>query len=142
MSKKGKLEVTIGGIRFVAEIPETEHDVVEARHLALFERWVVKMLCQFGEPSRDGLRFLRTRSRLKASELVDLIGVSDETISRWENGKNDMPVSTWELMVTIAEEHVQGRSDTIDSLRKRREQRQTHPKRLLMDSREMKCAVI
>ena len=39
----------------------------------------------------NGLKYIRTRCNLSLSELADMIGVSRQALSSWENGKKDIP---------------------------------------------------
>jgi DNA-binding transcriptional regulator YiaG len=132
---KTTLDLKFGNLHLVGKFPKA--NTVEAKYLLAFERWVVEMLCMHGKPSPEGLQFLRTRSRLKAADFAELIDVSPETVSRWENDKNEMPTSTWELMVSIAEEKLQGKTDTLDRLRQRREGRKGAHKLLTMPAAEL-----
>ncbi|MGH7270039.1 MAG: hypothetical protein ACREJ3_06370, partial [Polyangiaceae bacterium] len=134
--EKVRLEKRIGGLHFVIELPRTatKTEAVEARHLAVMERFIMSKLCECGKPSKDGFKFLRTRSRIKAVDLARLIDVTPETISRWEreDDKNEVPGSAWELVVTVAEEYLKGKTDTLDRLRQRHERREHPPARLSM----------
>ena len=134
--KTVEMDLTVGGLHFEAKLPraETQKDAVEARYLIAFERFVVEKLCKHASPSPDGFKYLRTRTRLKSNEFAELIGVTPETVSRWEHEKNDMPPLAWEVMVSIAEEKLQGRTETLDRLRERQKSRQNPPKLLKMPS--------
>ena len=39
----------------------------------------------------NGLKYIRTRCNLSLSELADMIGVSRQALSSWENGRKDIP---------------------------------------------------
>ena len=39
----------------------------------------------------NGLKYIRTRCNLSLSELADMIGVSRQALSFWENGRKDIP---------------------------------------------------
>jgi len=128
------LDVTIGGIRFVATLPtaKTDTSAVEMRHMRAWERWIVETICERGSPSAEGFRFLRQRSGLKAAEVAALLGVREETISRWENGKSEVSAATWDIAIAMANDRVHGRTDTIDRLRRRQKAWMTAPKRVEM----------
>ena len=98
------------------------------RDLVDFERNVVKVLCRYGKPSGDGFFFLRSRSRLKALDLARLLSTTPETISRWEHGKHEVPATAWELMVSIAKEHLARDTTTLDELERRQRQREDAPR--------------
>jgi DNA-binding transcriptional regulator YiaG len=133
------LKRNIGNLHFEAELPRasTKKDAVEARYLLSFDQWITRKVCEFGEPSPDGLKFLRERDRLRATDFAELIGVVPETISRWENGKTEIPGSAWELVVTLAEQRIAGRTDTLDALRERHRKRRSAPRSLAMPRSEM-----
>jgi DNA-binding transcriptional regulator YiaG len=126
MERRVKLEKRIGGLDFVIELPrsDTKAEAVQGRYLIAMDRFIMGKLCEYGKPSPDGFQFLRTRSQFKAADLARLIDVAPETISRWENGKNEVPGSAWELLVTLAEEYLHGRTNTRDRLRERHERRE------------------
>lgn len=42
-------------------------------------------------PTGQEMRFLRTEMQLSQSELGKLLGVSDQSVARWEKGKTDVP---------------------------------------------------
>ena len=39
----------------------------------------------------NGLKYIRTRCNLSLSELADMVGVSRQALSSWENGRKDIP---------------------------------------------------
>lgn len=129
MSKSIQLEKTIGGIRFEATVPvaDTKVPSAEARHLIAFEREIARTLCARGKPTADGFKFLRERSRIKASEFAELVNVKPETISRWENEHNAVPGAAWELIVILASERLAGQTSTLDALRERQKSRTDSP---------------
>lgn len=132
MERTKKYDLVIGGIRFAADLPIADDSThgVEARYLIALERETVRVLCEEGQPTGDGFRFLRSRSGLARSDLAQsegsfrplarLFGVTLEEYSAWENGSLAIPLPAWELMVTIAHEYVFSQSTlTVDRMRKR-----------------------
>src|SRR5919198_4747608 len=72
-------------------------------------------------------RWLRKMIRLKAAELADLLGVTPETISHWENGHSEPDRAVWSTLGELVLEHDAGSTATMDRLRKLAEARE--PKR-------------
>ena len=120
-----KLSKKVGGFVFDVTLPRAsaEGEAVEIRHLVAMEREIMAVLCAYGKPTPDGFQFLRSRMRFKANQLAELFGVAPETVSRWENDKSDIPLSTWELLVLLAEEHLKGKHETLTHLREKQAQR-------------------
>jgi DNA-binding transcriptional regulator YiaG len=102
------LIVAIGGTRFSATMPlaSVSTRAVEARYLAAFERWVLERLCANGQASSEGLKYLRQRARMTEADLAQHFGVSEETVSRWENGASAVPVAAWQFVVFRARERM------------------------------------
>ncbi len=69
---------------------------------------------------RDGAVFkhLRKALGLKATDLADLLGVTPETISRWENGHNQADRAVWATLDLLVDEHRAGRTTTLERLRR------------------------
>lgn len=68
---------------------------------------------------RDGavFRHLRKALGLKATELASLLGVTPETISRWENGRNEADRAVWATLDLLVDDRRAGRTATLDRLR-------------------------
>jgi DNA-binding transcriptional regulator YiaG len=115
----------IGPTTYRAALPEAEvgSGAVDGRAFGKFEKAVMRALCTHGVPSGEGLKFLRQRSRLSASEFAELVGADESIVSRWENDVHKVPPASWELMVLIAEDHLKGRTDTVDRIRERLKRR-------------------
>lgn len=67
---------------------------------------------------RDGgtLKFVRKALGLRASELGDLLDVSPETISRWENGHRAAERSVWNTLADLVADKLRGTRTTLDRL--------------------------
>jgi DNA-binding XRE family transcriptional regulator len=68
---------------------------------------------------RDGgtLKFVRKALGLRASELGELLDVSSETISRWENGHRAAERSVWNTLADLVSDKLTGSTTTLDRLR-------------------------
>jgi hypothetical protein len=68
---------------------------------------------------RDGatLKFVRKALGLRATELGELLDVSAETVSRWENGHRAAERSVWNTLADLVADKLGGRTITIERLR-------------------------
>ena len=62
-------------------------------------------------------KHLRKTLGLKATNLADLLGVTSETISRWENGHNEPDRAVWATLEQLVDDHYGNRTTTLDRLR-------------------------
>jgi DNA-binding transcriptional regulator YiaG len=60
---------------------------------------------------------LRKAAGLKAMELGELLGVTAETISHWENGHSQPSRAVWTILDALVEDEIAGRTTTLDRLR-------------------------
>lgn len=114
------LERKIGQWVFRAELPAEERnekvsfsgsDVRRFEHAAA--RWIVEN----GAMAPETFRFLRAVANYRQAQLAELLGVSSETISRWESGHNEFGVSDWETLAALALDRVSGSLQTEQQLR-------------------------
>jgi len=89
----------------------------EAADLIAAEDAVTRELVARG--IRDGAVFkhLRKALDLKATELAELLGVTAETVSRWENGHNEPDRAVWATLDLLVDDHYAGCTATLDRLR-------------------------
>jgi DNA-binding XRE family transcriptional regulator len=68
---------------------------------------------------RDGatLKFARKALGLRAVELGELLDVSAETVSRWENGHREAERSVWNTLADLVADRLGGRTVTVERLR-------------------------
>ena len=71
-----------------------------------------------GRGLRDGgtLKFVRKALGLRASELGDLLDVSPETVSRWENSHRAAERSVWNTLADLVADKLKGTRTTLDRL--------------------------
>lgn len=123
-----KLEVA--GHAFIAMLPALkcracDHGFVAAETLQRFELAAAVALADAGEASPDAMRFMRKSLGLKATELAALLGVTAETISRWETGNQALERRALGLVGALVKEHATGGTlvrETLEALR--------HPRKL------------
>lgn len=68
--------------------------------------------------SGDEIRFLRHEMLMSQKTLSNLLGVSEQEIRRWENGKIKIPKSSESLLRLLYREHVNDQSGKIASVLK------------------------
>src|SRR5690349_17652022 len=98
---------TIGGCSFTAKAEVTacaacgEVDVPVSAIVA-FDRAVAEDLARRGPVSGESFRFIRKAIPLQPIELARMLGVTIETVNRWEAGRRDMDLAAWLVVATIA----------------------------------------
>jgi DNA-binding XRE family transcriptional regulator len=67
---------------------------------------------------RDGgtLKFIRKSLGLRAADLGELLDVSPETISRWENSHRAAERSVWNTLADLVADRLRGTRTTLDRL--------------------------
>ena len=113
-------QLEIGGVSYKADVPCTHcegcgEDFIPAASLATFERAVAEDLTRRA-PSGKGLRFVRKELGLPARELAQLLDVTPETVSHWENDKTPVPRAVWGLVGQLHEEHLANRHTILERL--------------------------
>ena len=89
----------------------------EAKDLIAAEDAVTRELVARGIRDSAVFKYLRKALGLKATELADLLGVTPETVSRWENGHNEADRAVWATLDLLVDDHYAGRANTLDRLR-------------------------
>ena len=88
-----------------------------AETLAAFELNVAAKLAQAGVSSGESVRFMRKTLQLRAMDLATLLGVTPETVSRWETGKLPVEHRALALLGSLVLERAEGRTTILDLLR-------------------------
>lgn len=84
--------------------------------LERFELRVAVELARSGESSGEVMRFMRKAGGLRALELSDLLGVTPETVSRWETGKRPMEHRAMAVLSALILDAWDGRTATLEAL--------------------------
>ncbi len=118
--------VSVGGVVFLADLPITTsaslrdegwRDETLERHDLAIARW----LQEHGARTGDGVRWLRKMIGLEARELAEVLGVTAETVSRWENDRLEIDAVAWVVLGAIVRDRATGQTHTLDALRAARE---------------------
>jgi putative zinc finger/helix-turn-helix YgiT family protein len=126
--RPAKLELrrTVAGRAYVATVHGEKcaacgEELIAAPDL---ERFGLALAGEVGlhvEPSGSVFRTMRKILGFTSQEAASLLGVSLETISRWENGARSVDPLAFRLLGMIAGDRLEGRTSTEDSLRAARE---------------------
>lgn len=74
-------------------------------------------LARHGPVSGDAFRYLRKSLGLRAVVVADLLGVTPETISRWENGQRPVDKAAWMTLGSVVLEQASRSPETLERLR-------------------------
>jgi putative zinc finger/helix-turn-helix YgiT family protein len=114
-------EVTVAGRRFQAKLAATLCSscgamYVEGLVLERFELTVAQALANAGERSGEALKFMRKALGYSGRELAQLLGVTLESVSRWETGKHAVDADTIATLAALADDRLTGCTTTRDRL--------------------------
>lgn len=120
--KTAERRVSVGGVLFVADLPiassgSGEHEGWLDETLEQHDLAIASWLVANGARTGDALRWLRKTIGMKALELAEVLGITPETVSRWENGKLEVDALAWVLLGAIVHDRETGETRTIDALR-------------------------
>lgn len=126
VQKTAERRVSVGGVLFIADLPivssasgeyEGWLDETVAAHDIAIALWLI----EHGACSGDALRWIRKAIGMKANELAQNLGVTAETVSRWENAHMDVDPTAWVLLGAMVRDQAAGETRTVDALRLARE---------------------
>ena len=86
-----------------------------------FEIAVARALTSTDEASGETFKYARKAMGIRAEDLANLLGVTRETISRWETGKHPIDSAALAVLALMVKDAAQGSTATLDALRARRE---------------------
>ena len=110
-------EVTVGPTTFQGSVPGRRcaacgETFTSAAQASRFDVLVARELVQSGASSGEALRFMRRARELRAADLADVLGVTPETVSRWENGKHPIDRASWAVLAALVTEGIEGATAT------------------------------
>lgn len=132
---RAPMEATIGLATVVTSLPahvcgacgeaSFDADVVRA-----FELAAAAELARRAVVSPETFRYMRKVVGLEGRELAALLGVTPETVSRWEHGATSIDTRAFALLGGIVVERAEKRADTLERLRAMRSQANSRPLRI------------
>ncbi len=81
-----------------------------------FELAVAKHLAGLGHPMGSAFRYMRKALGMPAARLSELLGVTPETMSRWETGDRPVSVQAFALLGSLVSDACAKRTETHDRL--------------------------
>lgn len=92
--------------------------LIKSAEMGKAELLVAKWLVSNNVMSGRSFRFMRDALMFRATEVADLLGVTNESISRWENGKRPVDRSAWILLAQMVLQEAGDRTtSTLELLR-------------------------
>lgn len=113
---------SIDGVEFVGSLPvarciECGEATFEFEDLARFDLEVARSLLAHGIRGPAALKFVRKSLGLKGVEAAELLSISHETLSRWENGKIRPDANALAVLAALVADALAGETTTRDRLR-------------------------
>ena len=115
-------EVHVGKWTFTATLPATRctscgETYINGEVLCRFEGYAARKLAELGIREGAAFRFMRKTLGMRAADLAELLSVTPETVSRWENDKNEVDLAAFTTLGSLIVDKLEGRTTTLDSLR-------------------------
>ncbi len=116
----------VAGHVFTATIPATVceacgEEYTAGEDLGRFERTIARTLLDAGETSGEAFKFARKAMGIRAADLAQILGVTPETVSRWETGVHPIDPMALALLALLARDAAAGSTSTLEALKARAE---------------------
>ncbi len=95
----------------------------DSRAVLAIELGIARELAEAGPRNGDEFKFLRKMTGLRAVEVAELLDVSAETVSRWENDKQALERRAVAIVAGLVLDRIEGRDETLQRLRALRDPR-------------------
>ncbi len=114
--------VLVGTLRFIAQLPalvcpSCGEDLVSAETMRGLEQGVAEALACDGVRTPEAFRYMRKAIGLKAVDVAELLDVTPETVSRWENGERQPETRAAKLLGLMVLDYKAGRAEIQQYLR-------------------------
>jgi putative zinc finger/helix-turn-helix YgiT family protein len=80
-----------------------------------FDLAIAELLAE-AAPTGDAFRFLRKVAGLRARDVAEMLGITNDTVSRWENGKHAVDRAAFFILGQIVREKRDGLTTMLDLL--------------------------
>ncbi len=119
-----ELRREVAGHVFTATIPATVceacgEEYTASEDLGRFERTIARTLLDAGEASGEAFKFARKAMGIRAADLAQILGVTPETVSRWETGVHPIDPMALAVLALLARDAVAGLTTTLEALKAR-----------------------
>jgi DNA-binding transcriptional regulator YiaG len=105
---------TVAGVMFEVQLPNAgDHEgepTIGFEEGKRADLTIAAWLAEHGHVHPEAFRFMRKALGLQASQLADLLGVTRESVSRWENGKHEIPRGVFLLLGVLVAHELEGGS--------------------------------
>ena len=81
------------------------------------QRTIARTLLDAGEASGEAFKFARKAMGIRAADLAPVLGVTPETVSRWEADKHAIDRGSWALLGLLAADRAAGTWTTENALK-------------------------
>lgn len=110
------IQVTVAGHDFViGDVPYVVHpdgqQVVDSAVTDQIQAMIAGEFARHGICSGATFKSMRKALRLKSIDVADLLGVTPETVSRWESGVLPMSRPAWIAVAALLRDTLEGRSE-------------------------------
>lgn len=117
----------VAGIEFTAELAALKcakcgEEYVSDETLKGFELAVAIELGSHGKATPDALKFMRKALGMRAVDLAGLLGVTADTVSRWERGAVPIDAVVFAVLGFLALDARDGKSTMLEFLKAHQEQ--------------------
>lgn len=114
----------VAGHVFTATIPANVceacgEEYVAGEDLGRFERTIARTLLDAGEASGEAFKFARKAMGLREVDLAQVLGVTPETVSRWETGVHPIDPMALAVLALLVQDAVAGSTTTLEALKAR-----------------------
>ena len=114
--------IEVGGHAFTRTVATRRcrrcgEQTIQGQDIESFELDVAAELARHGQLPADAFKYMRRVLGLKAAELAELLDVTAETVSRWENARQPIERRAAALLSAMVLDKVEGRTSTLDRLR-------------------------
>ena len=117
-----RLERAVGGREFTATVTGLVcqgcgESITDLQDGERFDLAIAELLSE-GAPGGESFRFLRRAAGLRAADLARLLGLTGDTLSRWENGKYAIDRAAFLVLGQIVRERRRGDTAMLDRIRR------------------------
>lgn len=88
-----------------------EEALIGHAELERAELQVARRIARNGEATPEAFKFMRSVLGYSGAELGALLGVSADTVSRWEREAHNLPRAAWLALVAMIEDKASGRDE-------------------------------